>query len=98
MSHYEVRHDPTMTTFSIDLGDAEAVLMYRRINENILDFTDTYVPPQHRGGGIASALARAAFEHARENGYRVVPTCPYITTYLKRHAEYQDLVMTRPTR
>jgi hypothetical protein len=92
MSEVDVEHDETMTTFSVELEGAEAVLMYRHVGDDTLDFTDTYVPPQHRGRGVAAELARAAFEYAREHGYRVIPTCPYITTYLKRHPEYQELV------
>jgi hypothetical protein len=92
MADYDVHHDSDMTTFSIEMDGAEAVLMYLPVGEDRLDFKDTYVPPQHRGHGVAAALARAAFEYAREHGYRVIPTCPYIETYLKRHPEYQDLV------
>ncbi|MFO8063740.1 MAG: GNAT family N-acetyltransferase [Spirochaetota bacterium] len=92
MSSHEVTHDATMTTFSVDLGDAEAVLTYLPVGEDTLDFVETYVPSEYRGKGIAAALAGEAFEYARKNGYRVIPSCPYIGTYLKRHPEYQDLV------
>lgn len=95
MPDHEVKHDADMTTFSIELDGAEAVLMYLPVGEDVLDFKDTYVPPEHRGRGVAAALARAAFEYAKEHGYRVIPTCPYIETYLKRHPEYEDLVTRR---
>jgi hypothetical protein len=92
MSDRDVRHDPEATTFFIDLEDAEAVLVYRPVGDKVLDFEHTYVPPQYRGHGLAATLAREAFEYARQNGYRVIPSCPYITTYLKRHPEYESLV------
>lgn len=92
MSNIEVRHDTEMTTFTAELDGAEAVLMYRPVDGKTLDFEHTYVPPEHRGRGVASVLAGAAFEYARESGYKVIPSCPYITTYLKRHPEYHDLV------
>jgi predicted GNAT family acetyltransferase len=95
MADHDVRHDREMTTFTIELDGAEAVLMYRRVGEDTLDFIETFVPPQHRGRGVAASLAHTAFEYARENGYRVIPTCPYIGTYLKRHPEYRDLVASR---
>ena len=95
MPDHEVKHDTEMTTFSIELDGAEAVLMYLPVGEEVLDFKDTYVPPEHRGRGVAADLARAAFEYAKEHGYRVIPTCPYIETYLKRHPEYEDLVTRR---
>ena len=95
MPDHEVKHDTEMTTFSIELDGAEAVLMYLPVGEDALDFKDTYVPPEHRGRGVAAALAGSAFEYAKEHGYRVIPTCPYIETYLKRHPEYEDLVTRR---
>ena len=92
MSDHDIRHDPESTTFSIDLEDDRAVLVYRTAGDEVLDFEHTYVPPQYRGRGLAAALAREAFEYGRANHYRVIPSCPYITTYLKRHPEYRDLV------
>ena len=95
MSEFEVKHDREMTTFSIELDDGEAVLTYLPVGEDTLDFVQTYVPHAYRGQGIAAALATEAFEYARRHGYRVIPSCSYIKTYLKRHSGYQDLVRSR---
>ncbi|MFO1447590.1 MAG: GNAT family N-acetyltransferase [Opitutaceae bacterium] len=55
-------------------------------------FTHTYVPPEWRGGGVASTLAHAALREARRRGWRVVPQCSYVALFLTRHPEYSDLV------
>lgn len=57
-----------------------------------ITFTHTEVPPALEGHGIGAALARAALEHARAEGLRVVPLCPFIAAYIRRHPEYQSLV------
>jgi predicted GNAT family acetyltransferase len=49
------------------------------------------VPREHRGAGLASQLTVRALEYAREHGYRVRPTCPFVAAYLERHPEYRDL-------
>jgi predicted GNAT family acetyltransferase len=41
---------------------------------------------------IADQMATTALGYARENGFRVVATCQYMASFLKRHAEYQDLM------
>lgn len=53
------------------------------------------VPAVLEGRGLGSALARAAFEHARAEHLKVVPHCPFVAGYLKRHPEYSDLVRGR---
>ncbi len=52
----------------------------------------TEVPEEIGGRGIGSLLARAALDHARTQGLVVVPACPFIADYLRKHPEYQDLL------
>lgn len=66
---------------------------YRQFDDTIT-FLHTEVPVELEGKGIAKALAKAALDHARDNGLKVVPLCPFIAAYIKRHPEYQPLVKT----
>ncbi|CAK4066290.1 unnamed protein product [Aphanomyces euteiches] len=51
----------------------------------VLDLQHTVVDPAGRGQGLAGKLCDAAFTFAQEQGYKVIPTCSYISdTYLKR--------------
>lgn len=56
-------------------------------------FTHTEVPKGLEGQGIASAMAKAALDFARETSKVVMPLCPYIAAYIRRHPEYADLVL-----
>ncbi len=44
------------------------------------------------GQGIAGAITRHALDYSREQGWKVIPRCPYVVAWIKRHPEYQDLV------
>ena len=55
-----------------------------------LDHTE--VPSALEGRGIGGQLAKAALEYARKNGMEVVPVCPFLLSYLRRHPEYRELV------
>ena len=68
-----------------------AATWYRRHRGKII-FTHTEVPPELEGHGVGGALARAALTYARKEGLRVVPLCPFIAAFIKRHKEFQDLV------
>ena len=50
------------------------------------------VQPSFEGQGLGARLARFALDDARERGLRVVPRCPFIAAYVKRHPEYADLI------
>jgi len=50
------------------------------------------VPPALEGRGIAGKLARAALDYARERKLSVIPRCPFVAAYIRKHPEYQSLV------
>lgn len=68
-----------------------AILVYKR-GVNRISLLHTEVPPALEGRGIAGMLARAALEAARADGLEVVPLCPYVAAYIRRHQEYLPLV------
>jgi predicted GNAT family acetyltransferase len=77
--------------YEVHIGDEVAVLTYERRRKRIT-FFHTGVPPALEGHGIAGLLARTALEAARANGLEVVPLCPYVAAYIRRHQEYLPLV------
>jgi len=97
MAHPEVSHDPAGSRFCVKLQGYEACLLYR-LDGKALDLYHTYVPEIFRGRGVAEQLCRAAFEHAKSQGFTVIPSCSYISgAYLKRHPEYEPLVKRNRT-
>ena len=68
-----------------------AILTYERQGKRIT-FLHTGVPPALEGRGIAGMLARAALEATRADGLEVIPLCPYVAAYIRRHQEYLPLV------
>lgn len=55
-------------------------------------FTHTVVHPGHEGQGLGSALAKHVLDDAVARGERIVPYCPFIAAYLKRHEGYEASV------
>ena len=52
----------------------------------------TEVPTELNGKGIGSALVRGLLDIARTEKLKVVPRCPFMAAFIKRHPEYADLV------
>jgi predicted GNAT family acetyltransferase len=86
-----VQNEKSYHRFAVHLGDATAVLAYKEEGDTIY-LVHTEVPAEMEGKGTGGQLAKAALNYARENGLKVVARCPFVTSYLQRHPEYQDLV------
>lgn len=56
-------------------------------------FFHTEVGDEYGGRGLAGILVKDALDTTRSEGLRVVPVCPYVAAYVKKHDdEYGDLV------
>ena len=89
----EIEHDPAGQKFFIRLDTEEAVLAYTEVNK-ILDVHQLIVPEEYRAHGIAEELCLHVFNWAKNNGYKIIPSCPYVKeAFLKKHTEFKDIVV-----
>lgn len=92
---HQVTHEEQETRgrFVIDLGDgAEAELTYSRAGADKWIADHTGVPRAYEGRGIASQLVRALVREARQKGVKIVPLCPYVAAWFRKHPAEADLV------
>ena len=86
-----VSHDAARHRFTAQTDDGEAVLAYAEAGDGVLDLQHTVVPPGARGEGVGDALVRAAVAHARAEGLQLIPTCPFVEAWLRRHPQERDV-------
>jgi predicted GNAT family acetyltransferase len=55
----------------------------------------TEVDPEFEGRGIGSRLARGVLDDIRARGLTARVYCPFISAYLERHPEYDDVIERR---
>ena len=89
----DIIHDPDDLRFYAKVAGEEAELTYTYPEETVLDFDYAYLPPAARNQGGSDHLVKAGLEFARENNYQVIPSCPVVEAYVKRHPEYKDLII-----
>lgn len=92
----EVVNNEKESRFEASALDGLAYLTYREMRDGTLILVHTEVPAELAGRGLASRLARTALDLARSRGVKVIVRCPFVTEYIARHREYQDLVRERP--
>ncbi len=91
MPSNEVQNNQQAKQFELHSDGQLAFLKYQSTGSQLL-LIHTEVPKELEGKGVGSALAKAGLEYARQNQLKVIPICPFVQSYLKRHPEYQDLV------
>jgi predicted GNAT family acetyltransferase len=77
-------HQPELHRFVARIDGDEAVLEYRLLPDNGVDFTRTFVPEALRGVGVAEKLVRTGIAWARDHDYVMQASCWYVARFLKR--------------
>jgi uncharacterized protein len=75
---------------SVD-GEPAGFIVYR-LRPGLLALIHTEVEERFEGHGLGGRLARFALDQARAEGLAVLPFCPFVNDWMKRHPEYNDLV------
>jgi len=86
MADLKIYNNSSASRFEVLVNGKLAALDYR-IAERTIFLLYVEVPIAEQGRGIATSLARAALEFARESGVKVVPRCPFIAAYMRSHPE-----------
>jgi len=76
--------------FHIDGDVAEAD--YREM-DGVVVLPHVGVPPHLEGQGVASQLVKKVLEDIKQQGLKVKPVCPFVVAYVKRHPEWQEMVV-----
>jgi predicted GNAT family acetyltransferase len=87
----EVRNNAAQNRFELDV-DGEQAVAYYRMAPGVMTFVHTEVPQALSGRGIGTKLIRGALEIARAQGLKVVPQCPFVSAFMGKHPEYNDLL------
>lgn len=55
--------------------------------------THTEVPVELEGKGIGSAIVKQVLEEIEKLDLILIPMCPFVASYIKRHPEWKRLVL-----
>jgi predicted GNAT family acetyltransferase len=87
-----VQDNPDELRYELRLdGNVVGHIRYR-VEPDAIVLVHTEVSPSLEGQGMGARLVAAALDDVRAKGLRVVPQCPFVAAYIRRHPEYADLV------
>lgn len=79
------RNNPELHRYEVFVGDKLAGFAQYRLTPGRVDFVHTEVAQEFSGLGLAGVLAHFAIDDVVAAGQRVVPHCPFIAAYLRKH-------------
>jgi len=89
---FRVADNPGESRYEALLGDRIVGISEYHLRPGVIRFLHTETDPAFGGRGFGSRLAAGALDDARARGLRVIPKCPFIRAYVRRHPEYADLL------
>ncbi|MHB1212272.1 MAG: GNAT family N-acetyltransferase [Candidatus Nanopelagicales bacterium] len=93
MADITVRRDDAAMRYEATVDGSLAGFAQFQLVDDLVVFTHTEVDRAVGGQGIGSALARYALDDVRAQGTRrVLPACPFIKGWIRRHPEYAGIV------
>ena len=92
MKNTEVKFNEELSQFEMDLGGGKALIGFKKEADGTLNLVHTEVPPEYEGKGVGSKLVKQTLEQIKATDKKIVPSCPFVAAYIKRHPEYESLV------
>lgn len=87
-----VSHNEEKSRFEAEVDGHLGIAEYMLSKPNTIVFTHTEVPKEIEGRGVAGRIVRGGLDYARAQGLDVMPLCPYVAAFIRRHPEYRDLL------
>ncbi len=86
-----LRNNTALHRYELDV-DGEIAALYYRLAPGVITLVHTEVPQALNGRGIGSKLVRKVLEDVRAQGLKVVARCAFVSAYMGRHPEFNDLL------
>jgi predicted GNAT family acetyltransferase len=87
-----VTDNPSELRYELHVGNELAGEIRYRLQPGAVVLVHTDLEPRFEGDGLGSRLVQGALDHIRARGCKVVPVCPFVAAFIRRHPEYANLV------
>jgi predicted GNAT family acetyltransferase len=91
-----VTNNPQASRYELWLGTTRAGFIQYRAEPGTVLLVHTEVDPAVEGQGLGERLVAGALDDLRARGLKLVPLCPFVRAYLRRHLDQADLVAGDP--
>ncbi|MBI1782652.1 MAG: N-acetyltransferase [Sphingobacteriales bacterium] len=89
----ELVKNTTLNRFEMKVGENLAIIEYKELPGKIA-LLHTEVEPALEGKGAATAIIEKTLDYIEKNNLKLIPLCPLVVAYIKRHPEWNRIVET----
>ncbi len=94
MSETHIRNNTHRHRFELETDGKLSIVAYQHMDDETLALTHTEVDPSLEGHGVGSQLVEGVLQYVEQNNLKIVPLCPFVSVYLKRHPDWNRVVST----
>ena len=87
-----VRDNPSEHRYEVFVDGELAGFTVYEVRDARYWFVHTEIDDAHRGKSVGAFLVRSALDDIRSRGASIVPVCPFVAGWIRRHPDYRDLV------
>jgi predicted GNAT family acetyltransferase len=91
--NFAVRDNPDESRYELVLDERVVGEIAYRLTPDHVVLIHTEVLPSLENKGLGARLVVGALDDIRARRLRVVPFCPFVRSYIRRHPDYADLVV-----
>ena len=77
--------------YEFHIDDFVPRIEYMKVSDKIY-LTHTEVPRGLEGKGVGGKLVKTVLEDIEQKKLKLVPLCPFVAAYIKRHPEWKRIV------
>lgn len=88
----DVTYNDAETRYEARIDGELAGFADTRRRGDAIEIPHTEVDPAFGGKGVGGALVKGALDAIRADGDTVVPTCPFVASWIDKHPDYADLL------
>ncbi|WP_208352660.1 GNAT family N-acetyltransferase [Pseudaestuariivita rosea] len=91
MSEVHKEIDGSKGRYFIQQDGQEAELTFSVLSASTIIADHTGVPEELRGTGLGHVLVERMVQDARQNGFKIVPLCPFVNAQRQKHPDWADV-------
>ena len=89
----EVTDAPEAGRFEAHVDGKLAGFIQYQVRPDAVVLVHTQVLDEFEGKGVGSVLVRRVLDDIRARDGKIIPTCPFVAEYIRRHPDYLNVVL-----
>src|SRR5690606_36563816 len=93
MENQKLINNEDAQRFELKSEGQTAFIEYQQTDATTIMLTHTKVPAELEGRGVGKKLVELTLHHLRDHNLKADPKCAFVSVYLKRHPEWNAIVV-----